>query len=71
MKTLRKEKPMLVKLLYCDLRSQFLFYSPKSLGYFGKLMKVNSERSEMSRTYCITIIIMYPLELLVMKSRLR
>ena len=44
------------------LRSAFsvFVYPPKSLDYFGKLMKLK-----------MATIIMYPLELLIMKSRLR
>ena len=68
--TLRKEKPMLIKLLYGTVICVFV-YPPKSLGYLGKLMKLNSERSELSIMYCMATIIMYPLELLIMKSRLR
>ena len=36
-----------------DLRSQYLSYPPKSMGYFGKLMKHKSERLEMPFTYCM------------------
>ena len=45
-KTIRKEKPMLIKISL-----SFFVYPPKLVGYFGKLMKLNSERSETSITY--------------------
>ena len=74
----RKAQVNKIALRKCDVRSQFffffffnLFFLAKLLGYFGKLMKLNRKRSEISITYCIGIIIMYPLELLIMKSRLR
>ena len=66
----RKAQVNKIALRKCDVRSQFFFYFfflPKLLGYFGKLMKMNRKRSEISITYCIGIIIMYPLELLIMK----
>ena len=75
-KTLRKEKPRLIKLpngtVMCVLSFLLFFlFSPKSPSYFGKLMRLNRKRSEISATYCIGIVIMYPLKLLIMKSRLR
>ena len=75
-KTRRKEKPRLIKLpdgtAMCVLSFFFFFFfSPKSPSYFGKLTRLNRKRSEISATYCIGIVIMYPLELLIMKSRLR
>ena len=62
-KTLRKERPRLIKLPYGNVVR--LFWKT------NELMKLNRKRSEISITYCIGIIIMYPLELLIMKSRLR
>ena len=76
-KTLRKEKPRLIKLpdgtVICVLSFFFFFFffPPKSSSYFGKLIMLNRKRSEISATYFIGIVIMYPLELLIMKSRLR
>ena len=57
-KTLRKEEPRLIKLpngtVMCVLSFLlFFFFSPKSPSYFGKLMRLNRKRSEISATYCI------------------
>ena len=68
----KEREAMLTKLPYGTVIYLLSFFYPaKSLGYFGKLIKLNSETSEMSIAYCMATIILYPLELLIMKSRLR